>query len=147
MWKKILVGTDFSEGSQHAAEVAVSLAASLGASVTVAHAWSPPVYPRAAGDAFAMDPGLLTGLEEAIRGELKTAVAPFSTRGVQLDTRSLLGSESASLVELATSGGYDLIVVGTHGRSGLRRILIGSVAERVVRTATVPVLTVRHPVT
>ena len=48
-------------------------------------------------------------------------------------------------MELARDEGYDLIVMGTHGRTGLDRLLVGSVAERVVRTASVPVLTIRHP--
>jgi nucleotide-binding universal stress UspA family protein len=78
---------------------------------------------------------------KAFRGELASA-------GVKIDGAELESGDAArTIVELADSGGFDLIVMGTHGRTGIGHLLMGSVAEKVVRRARCPVLTVRPPST
>jgi nucleotide-binding universal stress UspA family protein len=76
---------------------------------------------------------------------MKELVERASSEGIEIaDARIVLGNPAAVIVEQAGSGGYDLVVLGTHGRSGLSHALVGSVAEKVVRLSPVPVLTVRH---
>lgn len=145
MFRKILVGTDFSPESQRAADTAVQLAQVTSATVTLAHAWTPPVFPRPAGESFIADPVMLQTLERAAEDGLTAEKQRLAGRGVDVSTRALLGPEVDTLLHLAHSESFDLIVVGTHGRTGLKRLVLGSFAELIVRNASVPVLTVKLP--
>jgi nucleotide-binding universal stress UspA family protein len=84
------------------------------------------------------------GLNEALEKEGQTAIAELERRAsdVDLQTEIIDGSPSKEIVQYATDEGCDIIVMGTHGRSGVNRLLLGSVAERVVRSGTVPVMTI-----
>src|SRR5262249_22117065 len=87
---------------------------------------------------------LLEVVREGAENALDAFVAEARKRGVAVrSARAELGPAQHTIVNFAQTGGYDLILLGTHGRTGLARALIGSVAERVVRHATCPVLTVR----
>ena len=85
---------------------------------------------------------LFRSVAEAAR-RLAALRAGTSTGGVIVDTQTRVGDAASEIVRYAGEHGYDLIVVGTHGRRGFRRLVLGSVAELVVRTAEVPVLTAR----
>jgi universal stress protein A len=142
---KILVPTDFSEHSAYALEYAVELARRFDeASITLAHVY--PVVNYAAAEGFALYTpeqlaDLLTKLAEQLKAEEDQVRALGWTR---IDTTLLQGDAYKETLDLAAS--YDLIVMGTHGRTGFKHALIGSVAEKLVRTAPCPVLTVRkHP--
>ncbi|MDZ7702634.1 MAG: universal stress protein [Halobacteriales archaeon] len=138
MYDRILVPTDGSDGAEAAFEHALGLAVSTGAELHVVHAVDPTLVPvevsadgvfealRAAGE------GLVSELRE--RGEAE---------GVAVETAVLTGPAYQAITEYAEEHDVDLLVMGTHGRTGLNRWLLGSVTERVVRTAPVPVLTVR----
>ena len=144
MFKNILVSTDFSEGAIHAAEIAAKLSVESGGAMTLVHASVPPVYPRPSGDAFAPSPSVLQDLEAASAASLQQQSASLSKSGARISTRTVVGDADA-IVALAASGDFDLVVTATHGRRGVGRLLLGSFAEQLVRTCTVPVLTIRMP--
>ena len=146
-FKRILVATDFSACADAARVVATALARALGATLALVHVQSPlPTYAFAEGGALDLarleDEQRRWALERLEIQAEETARAA----GIAVTTAIRVGTPAAEIVEAAREAGADVIVVGTHGRTGLNRLLIGSVAERVVRTAPCPVLTVRDPV-
>lgn len=145
---KILVPTDFSAGARAAADAAVELARKFGASLTVVHVL-PLTSSLAAATALDGTAPEVFQFEKALHRhadrDLHAEAARLSATGVAVEHRTLEGQAPTTIAEEATRAGCDLIVIGSHGRSGLERLALGSVAERVVRLAHVPVLTVRSP--
>lgn len=140
----ILCPVDFSDTSEIALGYAVQLAQRFGARVTVLHVYQlmSMIYP----DDVLVDPvGTDSRLRKACEERLGKAIAPFASEGVPITTALREGLPFVEVLEAASALAADLIVMGTHGRSGIRRALIGSVTERVVRGASVPVLSVRKP--
>ena len=142
--RRILVPTDFSEHSRQALERALELAERMGASIDLLHVWDPPghlepytvdILPEAPGA------GLETqGLAQA--GRLLNAWSEqYGSRSVPLHLHLARGP-AAETILLFVSNGYDLLVMGTHGRTGLARLMMGSVAQKVARRASCPVMTV-----
>jgi nucleotide-binding universal stress UspA family protein len=134
---KILVPTDFSTLGQAALEMATSLARDQGAKLLIVHVEEPPVA-YGGGE-------LYYGLEEPNREALQrmlSEVVPTDTT-VNYEHRLIVGSPATAIVFLAEKEIVDMIVMPTHGRTGLSRLLMGSVAEEVVRKAKCPVLTVK----
>jgi nucleotide-binding universal stress UspA family protein len=146
MVRKILVPTDFSEGSASATAWALTLARAFGASVTLLHVYQlrPYVFPD--GSTFAPSPEDVTAMLGSIDDALAAAQKSAAGHGVAIETASVEGAPVEAILETARSGGFDVIVMGTHGRTGLKHLLLGSVAERVVRLADRPVVTVRQGV-
>lgn len=139
--ERILCAVDFSPTSDLASDYAVDLAERLGVPVTFFHAWEIPVYAVPDGAlAFGMD--VMMRVEEAMQKQLDVLVAKYSARKVAVDGRVVQGPPAFEIVRRIPELHADLVVMGTHGRTGLSHLLIGSVAERVVRTSPVPVLTV-----
>jgi nucleotide-binding universal stress UspA family protein len=145
--KRILVPVDFSDSSRRALEHAVAFARVLGATIDVLHVWETPRY--LPPELIISGPGPQQTLAELSRtrsqAELEELVqsSPELT-GVMGQIRNEEGIPASKIVEVASEG-YDLIVLGSHGRTGVTRLLMGSVAERVVRHARTPVLSVRVP--
>jgi len=144
--KKILVATDFSEVSDAALSYGRTLAEQFAATLHIVH-----VVEDLATLTFTTDrsashvPGLQQELEDAARKQLDDALARAQWRGAQPQTSVLISNaRAAAIVDYAKTASIDLIVIGTHGRGGISRLLLGCVAERVVRTAPCPVLTVHH---
>ena len=141
--RRILVGVDFSPPSDGALELAIEMALRHEAELTLLHVYQLPgfAFPETVVPA---PPELLDRMVEDNRRHLETLAERARAAGVKTTVELLPG---APFVELVRRGreGFDLIVVGTHGRTGLRHALLGSVAEKVVRKSTVPVLTVRAP--
>lgn len=144
---KILVPVDFSECSRAALESAVALAERFEASIDVLHVWEPP---HLVGPEFLIrergeegHPLRDIALERAHQ-EMDRFLSPFPNRET-FHVRYESGKPFKTITALARDEHYDAIVMGTHGRSGLPHMLIGSVAEKVVRTAACPVVTVRQP--
>jgi nucleotide-binding universal stress UspA family protein len=140
---QILVPTDFSEPSERALTYARDLADQFHASLHLLHVVNRPLLAEGlAAEAFMSD-GTAMGsdmVEDAQRRLRKQAPEAASTDVV-------FGYAARSIVEHASRLGIDLIVMGSHGRTGIAHVLLGSVAETIVRTAPCPVLTVRGPVT
>ncbi len=142
MFKEILLPTDGSKGVERAVRCAAAVARKFEARVHVLFVVEPPRFPDF-GSGVALT-GVLEALEEAGRQIVRETAQTLREAGVP-DVVEVLreGHPAEEIVKYAEEAGIDLIVMGTHGRRGLDRILLGSVAEEVVRTAEVPVMTVR----
>jgi nucleotide-binding universal stress UspA family protein len=144
---RILVPTDFSSGAEHAAHAAVELAAVVGGQVELVHLYNPPSLMLPDGSTFAATPAQLLEATEGAEAALAEAVRALRARcdgRVTIEGQALMGSPAEEILRLAESGRYDVVVMGTHGRTGIRRLVLGSVAEKVLRRASIPVLTVRE---
>jgi nucleotide-binding universal stress UspA family protein len=135
---KILFPTDFSTTGRPALEMAASLARDRKARLLIVHVEEPPV--AYGGGEFYY--GSLEPDHAELERMLKDVVPTDSA--VPVEHRMIVGSPAASIVYLAEKEGVDLIVMPTHGRTGLSRLLMGSVAEEVVRKAKCPVLTIKN---
>ena len=142
--RKILAPIDFSEVSNRSLDYAVDLAAQIKAAVSVVHVYEIPVYPFPEG-AIITPPDVAADMADRAQKSLDAAVSARRHRGVEISGTLTNGSPREEIVRLAKEGNADLIVMGTHGRRGLPRALLGSVAERVIRTSDTPVLTIRGP--
>ena len=142
-FKHILVATDFGDSSQGALDLAVELAQKFAASLTLVHSWEAPTYSY--GGAYYLPADLITPIEEAARKHLQNAITALGQRVPNAKSVLRLGPAWEEILSAAREAEADLIVLGTHGRRGLDRALLGSVAEKVVRMAEVPVLTVHGP--
>lgn len=142
--KRILAAVDFSDTSTEALAHAADLAGKLGASLDVVHAYQLPVYALPDGAVMATA-DFTARLSDDLQKELDRVAEPHRKAGLQVETHLVRGVPHAEIVRRAQDEGADMIVLGTHGRTGLEHLLLGSVAERVVRTSPIPVLTVRKP--
>ena len=133
----ILVPTDFSEASDRATTMAVELARTFAAQITLLHVWSVPNTGYAEGLSWPLD-----GMESAARNALDEARVSLVKRHAATDAMLRVGAEWRQILDVVKERGIDLVVMGTHGRRGLPRFFLGSVAERVVRFSPVPVLTI-----
>jgi nucleotide-binding universal stress UspA family protein len=145
---RILVPTDFSASSNGAMALAKELASRFGASLHLLHVLDDPFVTAAfAVDVYAPPPA---GLRESwLKGAetlLDAQLAPEEKARFRSTTAVVFGTPAGAITEYAGTHDIDLIVIGTHGRGGMAHLFIGSVAERVVRTAPCPVMTVRERV-
>ena len=138
----ILVPLDFEEPSQAALEVAIDLALTFNAKLTLVHAWDLQTYAYAGTSSF-LTADLWTPIMEAAKAQLATTLAVVRKRLPKAEAVLVQGPAAAETLAVAQRVKADLIVMGTHGRRGLDRMFAGSVAERVVRSSPVPVLTIR----
>ncbi|MFO0821958.1 MAG: universal stress protein [Gemmataceae bacterium] len=137
---KILHPTDFSPLSKPAFEMACSLARDYGAQLIICHVCPPAVM--AAGEGMLIE----RSAEETQLAEAELEAVQPADILIPVSHRLLQGSAADEIVRLAQASKIDLIVMGTHGRSGFGRLLMGSVAEAVMRKAPCPVLTLKSPV-
>jgi nucleotide-binding universal stress UspA family protein len=142
--KQILVPVDFSKGSDRAVAQAEQLAVALGAGIELFHAYQLPVF-ALPDSTVTVSPTYVADLTDRAQRELNRYRDDLRARGIEVNAKLLEGNAADSIVERAEALHAIMIVLGTHGRSGFRRFLLGSTAERVVRMATVPVLTVHLP--
>jgi universal stress protein A len=142
--KRILVPTDFSATSDIAVEYAIDAARRHGASVHVLHALEDGPYPIVYPDSFAVELAMLRReATEKAEDHLASVARRFESASVPVTTQVIVGHPVQMITRTARDRGVDLIVMGTHGRTGFAHLMLGSVAERVLRTAPCPVLTVR----
>jgi universal stress protein A len=147
--RKILVPIDFSPCSSKATDYAVELAEALGAHLTLLHICSEPHLAPLPDAALGMEAvyeswtKLLEMRRDSAIRSLAGALAGYADRGVEMTYAIRDGHPAETTLELARDDAFDLIVMGTHGHTGLKHVFLGSVAERVVRLSNVPVLTVR----
>ncbi len=140
---RILVPTDFTEHASHALHAAHSLATRFGAKVTLLHVYQVPAYALPEGVIFATAE-VLSDLHSQLSERLKQTAAKYFP-DIDVETKLRSGGAAEEIVAEAEECGANLLVIATHGRSGLSHLLIGSVAERVVRLSPAPVLTLRPP--
>lgn len=138
----ILVPTDFSADAEQAVDYAITLASAFRARVTLLHVIYEVLW--AAGEvAMTLPPSYFAELEAATQQQMEKALQRVRSAGLEGDTMVVYGLPFEHIVAVARDQGVDLIVMGTHGRTGLKHVLMGSVAERVVRMAPCPVLVTR----
>jgi nucleotide-binding universal stress UspA family protein len=137
----VLVPLDFEDPSQEALDVALTLALTFDAKLTVLHAWDLPVYSYA-GLSY-LPPDVATVVEEAAETSLASAMGFVIKRLPRADSVLVRGAAAVEILDATGRLKIDLIVMGTHGRRGVSRMVLGSVAEKVVRSSPVPVLTIR----
>ena len=143
MIRTILVPTDFSENSAEAIDYAAELARTFKASLHFVHVCQVPSLATATMDGVIVSlPDWETQFRSAAEAEMAKVLARI--QGVASSAEIAFGSPAACIVAAAAEHGADLIVMGTHGRGPVMHIVLGNVAERVVRTAPCPVLTVRQ---
>jgi nucleotide-binding universal stress UspA family protein len=140
--RHILAPTDFSDYSKQALSNAFELAQTFGATLALLHVVEPSPYlgeftPPTMGE------DLLDDLEQQARAKLARILPEAQQAKIEMPRSVVMGSPSLKIVETAEAEHVDLIVMATHGPTGLSHLLIGSVTERVVHTAPCPVLTIR----
>ena len=145
--KKILCPTDFSENSEHALQFALALATLSQANLQLFHVVEPITYPQSTElfEPVLDEVELMMKMEAAFQKQLEDQVAALKEEYSEITAKQVTGTTFLEIIKVARDEGADMIVMGTHGRTGLAHVLIGSVAERVVREAPCPVLTVKHP--
>ena len=142
-FERVLVPVDFAPHSAEAVRVACDVASHYSASITLVHVHEPVDYALPEGYVL-YTPDQLSRITAELESRLSATQRDVEDLGVtRVDRRLLQGAAAVEIVELARSAAFDLIVMGTHGRTGLKHVLMGSVAERVLRTAPCPVLTVK----
>jgi nucleotide-binding universal stress UspA family protein len=143
---KILVPTDFSSASLKALDYAVQFVDTLmGVEILIVHVLEPPSYVAAPVPGVVVPRSFYMTLEQACSKRLETILTEEIPDGIPARAILKEGKPWHEVVELAKTEGVDLIVIATHGHTGLKHFVLGSTAERVVRTAPCPVLTVRDP--
>jgi len=143
--KTVLVPTDFSDASESALRYGKAMAEKFGASLHVvhvmedllAHAWAAEVY-------VSSMPQLRDEIEKESRLRLGALLTDGERKAFRAETALLAGNPFLEIIRYAKTHGIDLIVMGTHGRGPIAHMLLGSVAEKVVRKSPCPVLTVRE---
>ncbi|HWO12893.1 MAG TPA: universal stress protein [Polyangiaceae bacterium] len=146
-FQKLLVPVDFSAHSAEAVHVATDLARRYDASLTLIHVYDPLVYALPDGFTLFTQPQL-ERVFEALESQLAGAKAQAIEAGAaRVQTRLLQGTIAGQITEYSARGEFDLVVMGTHGRTGMKHLVLGSIAEKVVRTAACPVLTVKKSTT
>lgn len=144
--KNVLVATDFSEQAQSALEYGRELARTYDATLHVIHVVEDIVARYSTDISGTVLVDALQSLEDSARSDLNALITDDDRRGLRAHTVLFTSVAPAeTIVAYAKGEAIDVIVIGTHGRSGLAHLFMGSVAERVVRFAPCPVLTVHHP--
>jgi nucleotide-binding universal stress UspA family protein len=145
LFYRIVVPTDFSGGSEEAWALAQRIAEAVGSEIVLVHvSVEPPSYGEAS---LPLDTGwqVIESARKWVEQELEKWAGAAREKGISVRTLVRTGSPYQEIVNLATDERADLVAMGTHGRSGVSRLLLGSVADRVIRLAPCPVLTVRKP--
>jgi nucleotide-binding universal stress UspA family protein len=141
MTKKILCPVDFSTGAMRALDKARELALALGAELEILHIHQIPVFGLPQAEAM-ITPSFKAELAEKAERHLTSLKETIARPGLVVTTKLIEGYPAEAIAERARETSAEMIVMSTHGRTGFRRFLLGSVTERVVRVASVPVLTV-----
>jgi len=144
-FKRVLAPTDFSESSEEALRQACWLAERFGAELHILHVLT-EIVPTGPDPLMmpVMPPQFYQDDENKAQKALEEVVKPSWEKPASVKTAVRWGSAAEAIVDYASEQGIDLIVISTHGRTGLSHILLGSVAERIVREAPCPVLTIRR---
>lgn len=147
IWKTILVPHDFSSSANHAAAIARDEAKLHGANILLLHVVDLPGQLKPETVIVPDETGAPINIKDYAVRQAEAHLADIAARlakdGVTVQSYIRIGKPEDEIVKFASENHVDLIAMGTHGRTGLEHLLVGSVAERVVRTSKVPVLTIR----
>lgn len=142
-FKRILVATDLSPASAAALKEAIELAKENEAALLIAHAYQPPSVVEAQSISAGVYEEWDQNIRAEVKGRLDEIVEQTAMEGVRAEPLVLTGAPDEAITEAARFNDADLVVLGTHGRTGVSRLFLGSVAARVISTAPCPVMTVR----
>ncbi|RPJ34049.1 MAG: universal stress protein [Planctomycetaceae bacterium] len=142
-FQHILAPTDFSEYSKKAVASALELAKKFGAKLSILHVIELPPYPIEGYVPPSLSATFLDDLERQATQDLAELVPEAEAGNVEVVRMVAVGTPYSRIIETAETEHVDLIVMATAGRAGFSRLVMGSIAERVVRTASCPVLTIR----
>jgi nucleotide-binding universal stress UspA family protein len=145
--RRILAPTDFSEFSKQVLRSGLELAQTFEAKLLLLNVVEPPSYPIEGLVPSTLGANLLDDLERQANHELAAVLPEAQGAKVDVARRIVVGIPYRKILEVAEEEKADLIIMATHGRTGLSHLVMGSVAERIVRTAPCPVLTIRPTVT
>lgn len=137
MFERILIPTDGSQPARDAAETGMDLAVEQGATVHILYV----VTPIHAGEGGTGQ--VIEAMRDAGERTVSELAEEAEARGLEVATQVTMGTPHQHILEYAETNDIDVVVMGTHGRTGLGRYLLGSVTEKVVRLSDVPVLTIR----
>lgn len=148
--QKILVPTDFSEISKTALDYALSFCQKFpNTSIKLLHVWEPPYY--LGSEVLVINPpmggvhqNVVDFIQERCKEQMKEVLKNLPPE-LEVTSEIVTGDIADKVQEIATQEKFDFIIVGTHGRKGLAHLFLGSVAEKIIRSAPCPVLTVRTP--
>ena len=143
--KVILVPTDFGDSAELALDHAIEIARVMKARIVLLYS-CPTLYLSSFDGAIVPNADVVESMRDAGRRGLAQSIGRHLHTDVEIRPLSTLGDPRTCILEVAKETGADLIVMGTHGRRGLSRLLLGSTAEAIVRTSPIPVLTVHAPV-
>lgn len=145
-YQHILVPIDGSETSLAAVHKAAEFAQAFNAKITVAQVMTLDPYVAAEYISAAQSNDMIERARSAILDDLATAKAKFAELGVEVETQLLEGQVvHRELIDAAEKLAADLIIIGSHGRTGLKKLFLGSVAQNVLSEVHIPVLVIRHP--
>jgi nucleotide-binding universal stress UspA family protein len=142
-YKRILCPVDFSSFSKAALKEAIALAKAMGSELCLMHAYQNPAYVLPMSGYVGPTADMITKIRQQLAEELEALAKGPRDEGIKTETLVVEGIPYKCIVDRANEWNADLIVMGTHGRTGLSHALTGSVAERVVRLAHCPVLITR----
>ena len=140
---RVLLPVDFSASSLRACEVAVFFARQFDAEIDLVHVVESPLL-EITPYHFAVPDSVWDDLRERAREQLEAQRQKIAAEGVRVEAHLRHGVPDQAICDVAEQSSADLIVMGTHGRTGLAHVLLGSVAERTLRRASCPVLTVKE---
>lgn len=141
-YRRLLCPVDFSDVSIHAFQIAIDLAKLFKADLHVIHVFQMPASAIPEG-AYDIPDDMEDKIKDHLTKKLDEFIKDHSTTGINITTGLYAGFPHAEIINSADETNADMIVMGTHGRTGFSHVLLGSVAERVIRTSDIPVLTVR----
>jgi len=144
--KKVLVPIDFSDYSKNSLRYAVNFAKQFNAEIYLIYVLEPVIYPPDFSMGQIAIPSINAEWDERAREELENLAKTEIPEGVNVKTILKNGKPFLEIIDTASEENIDLIIIATHGHSGVEHILFGSTAEKVVRKAPCPVLTLREPV-
>ena len=139
---KVLVATDFSENAQESVDTALEIAKQFGASLHVVHAFQTPV-PIVSPYEVVVPDGFLEQARDAAAENLKSVLEKISSEGIEVHSHLTEVPAAPAIARIAEENDVDLVVMGTRGNTGLKHVLLGSVAERTIRLSPCSVLTVK----
>lgn len=142
--RSILVPIDFSDNAESVLEWATHLALEHASRVILLHAYHLPVEFQQLEGAY-LPPDFWTNVKDEAKRSLEDSAGALREQGIEVEEVVREGYPATVIEDEARRQGVDLIVIGTHGLSGIKHMLLGSIAERVVQKAPCPVLTVKRP--
>lgn len=141
----IVVATDFSTGAAHATDMAIDYAKKFGAKIVLVHAYDMPMNLPAMASGYSLRDEFLEEIAKGARDKVEEAAREVTATGIECEGVAVDLPAAIAIVNEAVERHADLIVTGTRGLTGLKRVALGSVADRVVQTAPCPVLAVPTP--